>query len=134
MVYKGWWESRQGVRHQTTSQNKRSPCVSVCPVADPRAPHSSSSREESEARRPVTGTTCHQLHRSTNGPPLDQRHGRQCVAPPRRQFTLHSHTHTHAYINIHARTNTLLPTPIHLQASTGETRRPPYENMQGCWR
>lgn len=94
MVYKGWWESRQGVRHQTTSQNKRSPCVSVCPVADPRAPHSSSSREESEARRPVTGTTCHQLHRSTNGPPLDQRHGRQCVAPPRRQFTLHSHTHT----------------------------------------
>ena len=28
-VCKGWWESRQGVRHQTTSQNKRRPCVSV---------------------------------------------------------------------------------------------------------
>lgn len=70
----------------------------------PAGSHSSSNsstRDESGARRPVTGTTCHQLHHSPNGSPLDERHGRQSVAPPRRQFILHKYTHTHTHSCIH---------------------------------
>lgn len=82
--------------------------------------------------RPVTGTTCHRLHRSLMAL-LHQRHGRQRAAPPRRQFILLSHTH--ACIHKHSGPHKLqLPTPSHLQSSTGETGRPRYENSPGCWR
>lgn len=126
----GWWCVKVGGRADRVSGTKPPPKINAVPASlclssgRPAGSLSSSgSRVESGARRPVTGTTCHQLHRSPNGSTLDQRYGRQYVAPPRRQFTLQTHTHT-----------LWLSTPSHLQASSGETRRPPYNNSQGCWR
>lgn len=98
----GWWCVKVGGRADRVSGTKPPPKINAVPASlclssgRPAGSLSSSgSRVESGARRPVTGTTCHQLHRSPNGSTLDQRYGRQYVAPPRRQFTLQTHTHTH---------------------------------------
>lgn len=112
----GWWWVKVGGRADRVSGTKPPPKInaapatpfSVCPVADlraPTAPATSGSRDGSGARRPVTGTTCHQLHHSPNGSPLNQRHGWQTVCCPTRAAVYSAHTH--AYINIHVRTNTL---------------------------
>lgn len=104
----GWWCIKVGGRVDRVSGTKPPPkinsvpvslslCMSSCRPAGSHSSSNSSSRDKSGARRPVTGTTCHQLHHSPNGSPLDQRHGRQCVAPPRRQFILHARTHAHVH-------------------------------------
>lgn len=135
----GWWCIKVGGRVDRVSGTKPPPKINTVPASlclssgQPLGSHSSnssssrSSREESGARRPVTGTTCHQLHRSPNGSHLDQRHGRQRVAPPRRQFTLHSHSHTHTHRCIHKHSCTHKHSCCPLPA----TYRPALERLGG---
>lgn len=136
-VYWVWWESRQGVRHQTTSQNKLRPCVSVSVQWQTCGLPQLLQQEQG-----VWGqATCHRnnmssVHHSLNGSAQDHRHGRHCVAPPRWQFTQHSHTHTHIYVHKHpcTYTHSCCPLSTTYRPRLERLGGPLYENMQGCWR
>lgn len=98
-----------GGRVDRVSGTKPPPKINVAPASlclssgRPSGSHSSSSsssREESGTRRPVTGTTCHQLHRSPNGSPLDQTW--QTVCCPTKAAVYSALTHTHTYVHKHS--------------------------------
>lgn len=104
---------------------------SGCPVADLRAPGAAATAAAAAETSlgpdtgPVTGTTCHQLHHSPNGSPLDQRHGWQTVCCPTRAAVYSAHAHIHKHSCAHKHSRSLPPTS---RPSPERPGGPLYEN------